>query len=65
MPDPRPLHARILAPLLGMAVPCMLVAALWAWDWRWVVTALIAGITAGAFMPQRKKQPPWPAREDL
>jgi len=65
MPEARPLHARILAPLLGMAVPLMLVAALWAWDWRWVVTALITGITAGAFAPPRKKQNPWPAREDL
>lgn len=58
MPDQRPLHARILATILGLSVPCMLAAALWTWDWRWVVTALIVGVTAGAFMPPRKKQAP-------
>lgn len=66
MSDPRPLHARILAPLLGMSVPLMLIAALWTWDWRWLVTALIAGLTASFFLPPSpKKRHPWPDRENL
>lgn len=45
---------KIATYVLGVTVPAFLVLGIWLWDWRWIITGVIVGLTAIVLDPEKK-----------